>query len=95
MYVCSPSCAFRSPVQASADELLARHRRVVPELSRRRAQTVEDAMHTVQDHVGRRRVALRDITADGKAAVYEADERKRLAVDASAYIKHFKAMLVS
>jgi hypothetical protein len=33
--------------------------------------------------------------AEGKAAVFEADELKDLAVDASAYIKHFKAMLLS
>jgi hypothetical protein len=81
--------------QAAADALLDAHRRELPALSQHRAAAVDAASASVHAHADRRRSAERAIAAEGKAAVREADELKDLAVDASAYIKHFKAMLLS
>jgi hypothetical protein len=75
--------------------MLAHYRRNLPELSHRRARVIDDASRTVQDHAARRAVALREITNDAKAYVWESEELKNVAVDASAYIKHFKVMLQS
>ncbi|KAI0345276.1 hypothetical protein BDW22DRAFT_1354184 [Trametopsis cervina] len=73
--------------------ILAQYPPIFEDISPRRAETINDTSAMLESHSAERHQSRRRLIRNAKVRIEEDYENQRIATDASALIKHYKAML--
>ncbi|OBZ65712.1 hypothetical protein A0H81_14345 [Grifola frondosa] len=90
-----PLCSPRRSHDDCVRTLLGHYPALVEDLSHRRANQINEASAMLESHVAERRHSRRRLIKNAQARMDENLEHQKIAADATALIKHYKALLLS
>ncbi|KAH7908761.1 hypothetical protein BJ138DRAFT_319135 [Hygrophoropsis aurantiaca] len=86
---------IREDSEANFEALFEAYPALLDNVVRHRLQEVENTHSTVKSHTAELRKSRMKLMANAKSHLDEGREKQRLAMDADAFIKHYKALLLS
>lgn len=92
---CLKDASLFSPREDAVKAVLAAFPPLLDDLSHRRAEAINGTSEMLESHSIERHQSRRRLIKRAKARIDEEQENQRVATDASALIKHYKALLLS
>ncbi|GJE87095.1 hypothetical protein PsYK624_031780 [Phanerochaete sordida] len=92
---CLKDMSLFSDREAAIKAVLAAFPPLLDDLSHRRAEAINGTSEMLEAHSAERHQSRRRLIKQAKARIDEEQENQRVATDASALIKHYKALLLS